>query len=409
MRSAKKITKLFNLIKNSLRILCVVIFLHWIFWFTTYSRTSQYYEAISPKKNEEITHHKQKTSKYNVSGLLSKRTERTIGEIEEDVLKQIEAETSKKDLPREWTKQLPELEKLDQETKELREKKNKNAEEEKELDQKEKNYREKLKVARNETIQNIRNQLKENNLKITELNDQRGLLTRLFIDPLKFFLISPFNKASKVSEIDTFPLAEIIFKTIVFKLFCLWLSYPESINARMQENYQKAQNPQLSVKEKEQIEREAASLSKYFYFNTIINLFFPLFFFSHPAYLDRTSKLFLDKVPYLYLLVPLLIIPFFLSVLSSEALRQEKILSFQEIKTYLLQNWFIFLLFPVIAAFAWQNQGIYLCILVSFGVDLLFNLVRLWLLHFKKNKPPSANTFKVTRVKGTPNSWHKAN
>jgi hypothetical protein len=400
----KKITSLFTLIKNLLRILCLIIFIHWFSWATTYARAPQYYEAIKDK-DKNITHHEQKTQKYNGAGWLSKKTEMNMGEIEEDVLKQIEAETGQKNLPREWTKQLPELEKLNREITELRKKENKSKNEQEELTQKEQDYQTRLTEVKQKMIINIKEQLTENDLQITELNDQRGLAQRLFIDPLKFFLLSPLNKASKVSKINTFFWIEIIFKTIMVKLFCLWISYPESVNTQMQESYQKAQNPQLSVEEREQSQREAASLSKYYFFSFMINLFFPMFFFFHPAYLDKTSGPFLKKVPYPYLLVPLLVIPFFLSALSSESLRQGHILSFQEIKTHLAQSWIALLfIFLFLIAFAWQNQGIYLCFLVSFGVDFLFNSIRLWFLHLKKTKPPSAATFKVTRVRGSPNN-----
>lgn len=403
MKTRKKVKKLVALIKNSLRILCVIIFFHWIFWATTYARAPQYHEAISPEKNKEITRHEQKTSKYNGAGWLSKKTEMTIGEIEEDVIKQIESETGKKNLPREWTKQLPKIENLNQEIIELRKKENKSKDEQEELTQKEKDYQVKLTEIKEKIIVNIKDQLKENNLRITELNDQRGLIEKLLIDPLKFFLVSPLNKASKISKIDTFFWAEIIFKIAVVKLFCLWLTYPESISSRIQENLQKIQNPQLSVEEREQLQRETSSLSKYWIFNGIVYFFFPMFFFFHPAHLDRTSGPFLKKVPYPYLLVPLLIIPFLLSAFSSESLRQGQTLSRQEIKTYFTKTWFILILIFILSSlFAWQNQGNYWWILVGFGIDFLFNSIRIRFLCSKASSP--SFTFKVTRVKGNPNS-----
>lgn len=100
---------------------------------------------------------------------------------------------------------------------------------------------------------------------------------------------------------------------------------------------QRAQNPQLSNEEREQVQNETSSLLKYWLFNGIIHFFLPMFFFVHPAHFDRTNEIFLKGVPYRYLLVPLLIVPFFLSLLSAEALRQKKTLSISEIKTHLTQ------------------------------------------------------------------------
>ena len=138
MRFRKKIRKFFQLIKNLLRILWVVIFIHWIIWATTYARAPRYHEAL---KDEKITHHSEKSQQYRGKGWLGKLVEKksdeaTISEIEEDIIGQIEAQTGQKNLPREWNQHSSELETLDNEIETLKKKDNLSSDEQKELSQK---------------------------------------------------------------------------------------------------------------------------------------------------------------------------------------------------------------------------------------------------------------------------------
>lgn len=412
MRFREKIRKFFQLSRTLFRILWVVIFFHWIFWASTYARAPRYQRAI---KDKEITHHTATTQLYkdNGEGWLgklveeNKANEMTIGEIEEDILKQIETKTGKKNLSREWTKQLLKLEELDKEIKTLEKKESKSDSEEKELSQKRDNYEKKLTQAREKTEENIKNQLKESDLNITELNDKRGWKGQLFLDPLKFFFISPLNQVCKLFKIlanfeTPFFLAEIIFKVVIIKLFCLWISYPEWINTRIQENYQKIQNPQLSLEEREQSQQEVSSLIKYQFFN-MTAFFLPWFSFLHPSHLDKSGGPFLKKNVPLWPVL-LLIIPFLLSVLSTESLRIGRTVKTKEIKDYLGKFWlWLFLFFILGAAWAKQNWGNYWWILLGFGVDFLFNLIR---TRFSRTKiePGHSGTFKVWRVKGNPDN-----
>ena len=88
--------KVANLLRNGLRILFLIIFLHWILWFTSYANCVNYQEAIS-EENVKETEKKQlkepnsKTDQYqNFTGLFNKKEKKSIEEIEEDVLSQIE-------------------------------------------------------------------------------------------------------------------------------------------------------------------------------------------------------------------------------------------------------------------------------------------------------------------------------
>ncbi|KLL01612.1 MAG: hypothetical protein MRERC_6c039 [Mycoplasmataceae bacterium RC_NB112A] len=391
----------------------VVIFIHWIIWAATYARAPHYHRAVDSERNKKIINHTQETTLYkdNAEGWMGKMFENKkpkmkIGEIEEDVLKQIENETDKGNLPREWANHLPDLESLDQAIKELEKKENKSKSEEEELKQKRKNYDEKLLQARQKTIDNIKKQLEENNLSITELNDQRGLGKRLLIDPFKFFVISPLNWVCKFLKIFArsetfFFLLEIILKIVVVKLFCLWISYPESVGLRIQEISQKIQNPQLSLEEREQSQKEMSSLIWYHLFN-MTTFLIPLFVFLHPSHLDKTKGVFFKPVPLPYLLIPLLIIPFLFSVIMNESLRQGRVLRSKEIKNFLIKSWLLIIGFSILGSiWAAQNQGNYWWIIFSFVIDALFNLIRLRILH---KKAPTPSTFKVWRVKAPPNN-----
>ena len=121
---------------------------------------------------------------------------------------------------------MPELEKLSQEIKTLEEKKGRSNSEEEELKQKKDNYKEKFSQTREKTKENIKHQLKENKINITELNGKREWRSQLFLDPLKFFFISPINQTCKAFNIlarseTPFFLIEIIFKVAIIKLFCI--------------------------------------------------------------------------------------------------------------------------------------------------------------------------------------------
>lgn len=422
MRSSQKIRKFFALIKTLFRVLWIIIFIHWIFWATTYARASHYERAIRDEKITQHTGEDGKTSRYKdrAEGWMGKVFENkpdkvTIGEIEEDVLSQIEAETGKteKSLPREWTQQEPELERLDQEIKVLRDKKDSLSDgEKKELEQKKDTYGEKLAQARLKVKDNIEKQLSDSKLSITELNDRRGFGGRLFIDPLKFFLVTPLNQTCKVFQIlgrpqTPFFLAEVIFKIIVVKLFCLWISYPESVSRQMQENYQKVQNPHLSLEEKEQIQREMGTLARYQIFNLTV-FFLSWLLFLHPAHLDKTKSMgpFSKDVPLPYVLLPLLLVPFFLSVYSAESLRLGRWARGKDIKTLLGQGWFFLIgVFGFGLAWASQNQGNYWWFLLGFMISFLFDLIRLQILRHKSDAP--SHTFRVVRVRGNPSSGGK--
>jgi hypothetical protein len=164
--------KLVRLLKNGLRILFLLIFLHWIFWFTTYAKGANYYEAIN---DEKIDQHDKKTEKYNSKGLLSdEQKAKDVGEIEKDVLEQIEKKTKKSDLPRKWEEKLPDLKKLHEEIELLEKKEKPTAEEKDKLTKKRKEYEDKLKKTKKDTINNIQKQLQDNKLNITELDDNRS-------------------------------------------------------------------------------------------------------------------------------------------------------------------------------------------------------------------------------------------
>ena len=190
----REINWLFKLIKNTLRIICVFTFLHWIF-FTAYANCTSYYESINKAENheEEVEYGKDK--------------KQSIAKIEEKILEEIEKKIKTSGLKREWAnKWLPVLEGMPRSSKEEKE-----------------NYYKKLKEGKEETIKNIQNQLRENDLVITELDDQRTWWEKIWSDPLKFFFISPLNRMNKflsksLNLQEPFVL-EIVFKLLIVKLF----------------------------------------------------------------------------------------------------------------------------------------------------------------------------------------------
>jgi septal ring factor EnvC (AmiA/AmiB activator) len=66
------------------------------------------------------------------------------------------------------------LEELDEKIKQLEKKQNLSQDEKKELETKKKDYEEKLEDAKNATIKNIQKKLKESELNIVELDDNRN-------------------------------------------------------------------------------------------------------------------------------------------------------------------------------------------------------------------------------------------
>ncbi|CAG8449757.1 9077_t:CDS:2 [Ambispora gerdemannii] len=148
-------------------------------WSDFDKQTQRAWQLQPPKNDEKIDQHDKKTEKYNSKGLLSdKFEEKNIGEVENDILEQIEKKSEKLkegDLPRKWEEEkLPELKKIHEKIEELEKKENKSSAEETELKNKKAEYDKKFKEDKEDTIKNIQEQLEKNNLNITELDDNRS-------------------------------------------------------------------------------------------------------------------------------------------------------------------------------------------------------------------------------------------
>lgn len=126
-------------------------------------------------------------------------------------------------------------------------------------------YSEALKVGKEETIKNIQNRLRENDLDIAELDDQRTLLEKIWYDPLKFFFISPLNRVNKLLSnslnLQEPFLLEIVFKLLAIKLFFIFfINYSEEETSAFSRGWEKMQDPSLSMEEKEKIQQEISPL-----------------------------------------------------------------------------------------------------------------------------------------------------
>ncbi|CFW93089.1 membrane protein of unknown function [endosymbiont DhMRE of Dentiscutata heterogama] len=329
-----------RILRNSLRILFLIIFLHWLLWITTYAKAITYQEAIN---DEKIDRHDKKTDKYNSKGLLGgERKERTVAEIENDVLGQIEKKQEglkEGDLPRKWEKEkLPDLVKLHEQIEELQKKPNPTAEEKEKLTKKKEEYNSKLNQAKEDTIKNIQTQLAQNKLNITELDDSRNWWQKIVYDPLKSILISPLNWGSKKLGLHNYLFLEIIFKLVIIEIIAIWIYFE---TAKFWENMEKSRDPHLSVEEREQLNAEMVPLFKYCIFNGCMMALFTFFLSYHPAFFDRTSRWWQHGVSgtewYIWL-IPLYISVMF-SIISSEFLRHGRLLNKQELKTCIAKNW----------------------------------------------------------------------
>ena len=231
--------------------------------------------------------------------------------------------------------------------KKLEEKENKSSAEEAELKKKQEEYNKKFEKAKEETIKNIEDQLRENKLNITELDDKKSLSQRILYDPLKFFVVSPLNKTSKLLGMHI--VLEIIFKLLVIEIIAVLIYYSETIV--MWENLEKIRDPSLSIEEKEQLNLEAASLFKYSIFNLCMMMLFNFFLSLHPAFFDRTHPLFQPGTSGTEWWI--WVLPIFVSLLlaniSMEFLRQGRLLTKQELKTCLAKNWAVSLLIALIS------------------------------------------------------------
>ena|SRR6185312_16659873 len=114
-------------------------------------------------------------------------------------------------------------------------------------------------------------------------------------DPLKFFIVSPLNKTSKVLGLHNHLFLEIIFKLIIIEIILVLICYSET--KIVWENMEKIRDPYLSVEEKEQLQEEASPLVKYMFFNGFMMVLFNFFLFFHPAFFDRTDPLFQPGTP----------------------------------------------------------------------------------------------------------------
>ncbi|MCE8164057.1 MAG: hypothetical protein I3274_07720 [Candidatus Moeniiplasma glomeromycotorum] len=386
--------KFVNLLRNIFRIIFLIIFFHWIFWFTTYAKSTYYQESINEKdknNNPVIDKHDKKTDKYNSRGLLSGEHEKkNIGEIEEDVLGQIEQkkDLNKGSLPRKWGEKenyTLDFKKLDEEIKELEKKDNPTKEEKEELEKKREEYKKKFEEAKEKTIENIQNQLKENKLSITELDDKRSLGQQITRDPLKMIIISPLNKLSKSFGLHSIRLweviLEIIIKLLIIEIILVWISYSETII--VWENMEKTRDPYLSVEEKEQLAAEASPLVKYMFFNLFMMILFNFFLFFHPAFFDRTTPWFQAGGPGTgwYIWAFPLFISMLLSNVSSEFLRHGRLLNKKEWKKSLAKSWVVSLVFAlglvlVMYSFRANSIGNYLFTTLGGLVRFAINAIR---------------------------------
>ena len=337
--------KIINFLRNGFRILFLIIFLHWILWLTSYANCVNYQEAIGEEnvkqEEKELKEHDDKTKKYQrFAGWFNERKEKSIEEIEDNVLSQIEKKKGlgDKKIPRKWKEEEDELKKLYQEKEELRKKENPTKEEKETLEKKEKEYNEKFEKAKKKIITNIQDQLTQNKLNITELDDNRKWWQQMTYDPLKFFIVSPLNKTSKTLGLHNHLFLEIIFKLVIIEIFFAWIFYSETII--VWENMEKIRDPSLSVEEKEQLQEEASPLVKYMFFNGFM-MVLNFFLFFHPAFFDRTDPLFQPGTPETkwWIWVLPLFISFLLSSMSAEFLRHGRLLNWRELKSYLAKNW----------------------------------------------------------------------
>ena len=382
----KKNKWLVGLIKNSLRIICFFLFIHWIFWITTYANCTNYRDSIN-KSIEQNTPHKEPIEYgYKKFGKIE---EKTIEGIEEDILKMIETKKNVTNLLREWKKnQFPILEKLNKEIEQLRNNQHPI------LSKKQQEYEEKLKSGKEATIKNIHKQLEKNELIISELDDGRGWFESLRKDPINFFFLFPLNKMGKKFgkhlKLEKHLWVEIIFKLIIIKLIYHLVAYSEAKMTDFQENAERLQNPNLSMEEKEQISQEVSPLTKYLIFNGMMFFLLNILVtFVHPAFLDRTNHNFYRSAS-LIIWVPLLIFSGFMSSISGEFSRQERILNFREIKDYLTKHWIlIFVISPlfsiIISVKFGQVHGVFSFAFLSGIVDFFFNIIKLSV--FKKTQP----------------------
>jgi hypothetical protein len=371
----KKINWLVNLTRSILRILCVFTLFHW-FFFTSYANCTSYYESINKAES-----HKEQVE-------YGKDNQQTIEEIEEKILKEIEAKRKTSGLKREWKdKWLSELERAEKE----KEKPDSSEKEKKEYD-------EKLEKAKEATIKNIQDQLRGNNLDITELDDQRAVWERIWYDPLKFFFISPLNRINKVLsgllDLQEPFLVEIIFKLLIVKLFfAFFINYSEKEARDLSKRLERMQDPSLSVEEKEEIQQETSPLvwRGIFNFSTALLI---LFLVYHPCFVDRNSSHYLTTSPWWKWALPMIGVTFISSIIN-EFLHQGRILKIKEIKEYLAKSWLsitiISLLLNIVLPYCLpavrNTYGFQLIILCSGLIDIVINMIEAVIIQRGKKEP----------------------
>lgn len=363
----REINWMFKLIKKILRIICVFTFFHWIF-FTTYASCTSYYESINKAETheEEVEYGKDKKC--------------SIAKIEESILKEIEKKVKTSGLKREWAnKWLPELGGMPKTSKEDKE-----------------NYDKKLNEGKEETIKNIQNQLRENDLVITELDDQRTWWEKIWSDPLKFFFISPLNRMNKflsksLNLQEPFVL-EIVFKLLIVKLFFVFfISYSEGKG--FLKELERMQDPSLSMEEKEKIQQEASPLIWRGIFNFLLTVVLTLFLVFHPCFVDRSSFQYLAVSAWWKWVLPMILVSFGASI-SNEFLRQGRILKAKEIQEHLAKNWLMIIIFGLLFNIAlpyWlsiiNTYGSQLIMFCSGLIDVIINIIRTVIVQGSK-KPP---------------------
>ena len=111
---------LIEFFRKPLRIICFFVFLHWIFWITTYANCNNYRDSINKSIKEETSHDEEIDYGYQKWG---RKEKKTIEQIEEEILSKIEIRKKKdaKSPTKEWkVNHLPNLTDLYQKKEVLR-------------------------------------------------------------------------------------------------------------------------------------------------------------------------------------------------------------------------------------------------------------------------------------------------
>ena len=251
-----------------------------------------------------------------------------------------------------------------------------------------KKWQAEFKELRKKVVVNLQTQLKKANLSVTNLNieleekgwQRRSLVNSIIFDPLRFFLIQPWQWVAPLIGV----VGDILLKALLTRLLLNWVSYPPPLFSTPPAGESSEITNLLALEKERERAKQQLELMKQSLFNFTASLLLVSVFSLHPFAFDRSDSFLSSKqvtfFPWIIIYVAVSFFSQFLTISNYQKIA---------IQDYLSKNW----IWLVIAfLFSWffylqpDRFGAYLFALASETFNFFLNLVKWFSQQPKKKK-----------------------